>query len=830
MKLEAMLEPEGSGLRVKGHFLTNAVLNLSQDEYSMDSISWKLALSLFGAWTIIFFCMIRGSKSFGKVVYVTATFPYLVLTILLIRGATLPGSKKGILFYVIPDFKRLSDPVVWFDAASQIFYSLGCGMGTLATFGSFNDFKKKNKGDAYVVAFGNSLTSIYAGFAIFCILGFMAADAGVGVGDVAADGSGLAFIAYPQAVSRMPISQLWSVLFFVMLLALGIGSMFGPVEVVMTIIQDTWPRLRKFKVFLLGGLILLMYFVGLALTTDIGIYILTICNDYNAYAIVLVSIIELMTVAFIYGVKRFVSDIELMLDIKLGLYWKITWTVTAPFLTLAVVIYSFILHQPSVYGKKPLPGWMNDIGWGVVVISMIPVPIVMVMEILKNRKSSRVTFKIQSHLRFYQQLWKVIKNRNPIECSLVINRGYGMLIMNKSEDSDKGEISRVKVELNSLLMGMNDEIMAELPIKDTCLEVETSDDAATLNPKKRKITTESDEKTDDIDVQFFKIASSRMDSYATRMGHIQNNFMSLDEKLNVIHQMLTESSNPSIYGVKNIGIDNKTIIVPVPKTISTKEMNDSSVSEEKSNGTDSLDVNSLVPPGQYGQVLKLNNEEDYPNGSWLGDSKKNDSRVRCHILPRNLLYVEQENKTAEKMALALLDYLFDKETQASSNLSGQGKHGKKMLNPLFIYGIQCHLKYKFGINTKIWQKIKQSLDSKCRTAFNRKHKGLPLTTKHVHNNVVNSAEKCQNQLEVQDVSYLIENSGLIETDQGYLRVLQLNSDQIAELQQTNQIVINGTDSIISYVTDTETETETETPPTNITAIDHSTYIVKEKDG
>lgn len=43
------------------------------------------------------------------------------------------------------------------------------------------------------------------------------------------------------------------------------------------------------------------------------------------------------------------------------------------------------------------------------------------------------------------------------------------------------------------------------------------------------------------------------------------------------------------------------------------------------------------------------------------------------------------------MALTLLDYLFHREVQAMSNLSGQGKHGKKQLDPLMIYGIRCKL-------------------------------------------------------------------------------------------------------------------------------------------
>ncbi|XP_035209016.1 protein BANP-like isoform X1 [Stegodyphus dumicola] len=127
--------------------------------------------------------------------------------------------------------------------------------------------------------------------------------------------------------------------------------------------------------------------------------------------------------------------------------------------------------------------------------------------------------------------------------------------------------------------------------------------------------------------------------------------------------------------------------------------------------------------------ISANDEEAYPEGSWLGDPNNRELRVRCNISPTDLELINNSCPTPEKMALLLLDYLFDREIQAKSNISGTGKHGKQQLDPLKIYGIKCHITYMFGISNKDWQRIKQNIDSKCRTAFQRKQKGMPLVVK-----------------------------------------------------------------------------------------------------
>ncbi|XP_069115318.1 sodium-dependent proline transporter-like isoform X1 [Argopecten irradians] len=361
-------------------------------------VSLKNVLCLLVCWVFIFFCLMNGVKSSGKVVYFTATFPYVILVILLIRGVTLPGYWRGIEFYIIPKWELLKNPKVWGDAATQIFYSLGPAWGGLLTMASYNKFNNNCMRDAFIVSIVNCGTSVFAGFAIFSLLGYMSYVTNVPVDQVADSGPGLAFVAYPEGIAKLPSPPIWAFLFFFMLFTLGCDSQFVMMETVLSGISDVFPKqLRKRKVLFTFVGCMIGFLLGIPQTTKGGIYLLTLVDWYSgSYNLMIVSFCEVVCICYVYGINKFRRDVEMMLGKTSPIIWGyfyITWCCITPIAIAFIVIMMAINYMPAYLGDYTFPSFAEALGW---LMALSPVLLILIGFVVQSIRKGGVRNALRS--------------------------------------------------------------------------------------------------------------------------------------------------------------------------------------------------------------------------------------------------------------------------------------------------------------------------------------------------------------------------------------------------------------------------------------------------
>ncbi|XP_069113236.1 sodium- and chloride-dependent betaine transporter-like isoform X2 [Argopecten irradians] len=321
------------------------VLNMSSGIDDWGSLQWPLVLVLLLSTAMCFLCIVKGVRSVGKVVWVTALLPYLLLTVILVRSITLDGAVDGIIYYVKPDFNRLLNFQVWCDAALQVFYSLGPAWGGVLTMASFSKFHNKCFSDAVLCVSMDLLTAFYCGFVVFSIVGFLAHETGMAIDDVIKTGPGLVFLTYPEALVRLPVPQLWSALFFLTVCFVGVDS-------------------------------------------QAGVYIFMFVDWYaSAYCIFLTSLLESVVIGWCYGAERFSRDIEMMTGVPVNPVIRWCWCILVPIAMSAALVMAVTNMTNPVYEGYEYPEYIGVIGNLVALMPIIPLPVVMVMQIMNARGS-----------------------------------------------------------------------------------------------------------------------------------------------------------------------------------------------------------------------------------------------------------------------------------------------------------------------------------------------------------------------------------------------------------------------------------------------------------
>ncbi|XP_051965021.1 sodium-dependent neutral amino acid transporter SLC6A17-like [Xyrauchen texanus] len=447
---QAIVEPECEKSSATTYFWYRETLNITSTIADSGGLNWKMTLSLLAAWIIVCLAVIRGIQSSGKVMYFSSLFPYVVLFCFLVRGLFLKGAVDGIAHMFTPKLEIMLEPQVWREAATQVFFALGLGFGGVIAFSSYNKRDNNCHFDAVLVSFINFLTSILATLVVFAVLGFKAnimnekcvvenaekilgylnsnvlsqdlipphvnfshltssdyaelygvikivkEDSFEQLGleqclledelNKSVQGTGLAFIAFTEAMTHFPASPFWSVMFFFMLINLGLGSMIGTMTGITTPILDTF-KIRK--EVLTVGCCIIAFFCGLLFVQRSGNYFVTMFDDYSAgLPLTIVVILENVSVAWIYGTKRFMQDLEDMLGFRPYTVYFYLWKYVSPVCLIVLISASVVdmaisppgynawVQELAMERFQSYPPWALVMCFALIIVAMLPLPLV----------------------------------------------------------------------------------------------------------------------------------------------------------------------------------------------------------------------------------------------------------------------------------------------------------------------------------------------------------------------------------------------------------------------------------------------------------------------
>lgn len=171
---------------------------------------------------------------------------FLILLIFIAVSLSLPNASAGLEFFLSPDFSKITPSVV-INALGQAFFSLSLGMGILITYSSYYPKSAILMRTAVTVSLLDLLVAVMMGLIIF------PAVTSFGLSGEGLRGATLVFVTLPEVFGQMAASQLWSILFFLLLTVAALTSTISIAEVSVAFIRDRFhtSRLKACLVVLL---------------------------------------------------------------------------------------------------------------------------------------------------------------------------------------------------------------------------------------------------------------------------------------------------------------------------------------------------------------------------------------------------------------------------------------------------------------------------------------------------------------------------------------------------------------------------------------------------
>ncbi len=319
-------------------FFNNVVLEASNPG-GIFHIAVYVMIAMLIIWFIMWFISHRNlNDGVGRFNKIFIPLLFVMMIIIVLFAVTLPGASIGIMTLLTPQPSTLTNVNIWLSAFGQILFSLSVGMCISIAYASYLPEETNIPKNALIVAISNCSFELFTAIGVFSILGFMSTTNNIPLDQLVTQGTGLAFIVFPQIFNAMGIfGYIIGPLFFLCLLFAGLTSNISVIEPIALAISEKFNFNRSKSVTItciLGILISLMF------GTSMGSTLLGIFDTFaNNFGVVLNVIIEIILIAWIYGIDDILANINKNATfLKLGK----TWTTLIKYILPVVVFIIWI--------------------------------------------------------------------------------------------------------------------------------------------------------------------------------------------------------------------------------------------------------------------------------------------------------------------------------------------------------------------------------------------------------------------------------------------------------------------------------------------------------
>jgi NSS family neurotransmitter:Na+ symporter len=239
----------------------------------------------------------------------------------------------------------------------------------MIAYASYLPYKTDITGSAVITALTNSGFSLLAGLGVFSVLGFMSHAQNLPIENVVKQSIGLAFVAYPKAISLMgPAGPLFGTLFFVSLVVAGLSSAISIVEAFTSAVVDKFGTDRRILATVLS---VAGFLGGIIFTTQGGLFWLDIVDHFiNAYGLVVVGLLECIVVGWFFRLDTIRKHLNKVSRLQLGTWWNWMIKFLLPGVLAVILANQLVEEVTKPYGDY---SWASliSIGWNWVGVTFL---------------------------------------------------------------------------------------------------------------------------------------------------------------------------------------------------------------------------------------------------------------------------------------------------------------------------------------------------------------------------------------------------------------------------------------------------------------------------